>query len=62
MKTTRFEQKSRAMTMQEPIIAIAAEVFSATNSWARTGRSIPYIKKKLMKMRRVVMIYYNLVH
>ena len=44
--------------MQEPIIAIAAEVFSATNSWASSGISIPYIKKKPMKRRRVVMIHY----
>ena len=56
IKTTRFDQKSRAMMMQEPIIAIAAEVFSATKFWASTGIRIPYIKKKLINRRRVVMI------
>ena len=55
MKTTRLDQKSRAIMMQEPIIATDAEVFSATNSWASTGISIPYIKKKLMKRCRTGM-------
>ena len=54
MNNPRFDQKIRAIMMHEPTIATDADMFSVTNSWASTGIRRPYIKKKLMKRRRVV--------
>ena len=62
MNKTRFDQKSRAIMMQEPTIAIDADVFSVTNSRARTGISNPYIKKKLINSLLVVIIRHSLIH
>ena len=55
MNIACLDQKRRAIMKQDPIIAIDTEVFSATNSWATSGISSPYIKKKLINKPRAVM-------
>ena len=61
MNNPRFDQKIRAIMMQEPTIATDADVFSVTNSWASTGIRRPYIKKKLINRCLVFTIFYDLV-
>jgi hypothetical protein len=59
MKRALLDQKSREIMAHIPIIAMAAEVFSATNSWAKTGMTIPYIAKKIINRRLVVTAHYR---